>query len=455
MHESIVFREKYVGRRIVISSTLVWAVFVWLYVIETSSFFIKSNLLDNAIQAGCCLFMIMFIILNRRINVQSFGNILLLYVILIIHAAIQDISVGNIKALRFEFRFLLFTVILVYVCVSLSKMEKIPRCLFTVVTAIGIIITVQCLILLFMNVTGLPIQTKTVFIEKFGNPENMEIHGLGAVKFDGGTIFGITFNRLKSYFVEPSKFAQYLTVPLFFCHGLYLKTKRTKYKIYTILMTICYFFIFSRAGYIGLLGACAITKFYGKKRKVTEELYHDVYKKRAGVMDILKLIAWSMFFLLLAILLLKAMVYLSNFFPTFRILSAGITDNSGRATLVRGETVDINYILNMIKNRPFGYGVSANEVGGSLRWDTNLANGFMYWLAVGGIPGALLLIIIQFVLINDYAISALQSIDPLRVAIAQAYFSLSIQMLSYGTFISVDYMMILGLLIMSSRRRIE
>ena len=108
-----------------------------------------------------------------------------------------------------------------------------------------------------------------------------------------------------------------------------------------------------------------------------------------------------------------------------------------------------------MKKRPIGYGISANEFGGSNNVHTNLANAVIFWLVSGGICGIVAALCLVGYLMLHYVIPALKSDDPLVIAVAEVFVALTIHSLSYGNWISVDFLFITGLLLAVNRYKIE
>lgn len=416
------------------------ALFLWVFVIEAATFYVKSNVIDNLFQMSVCFLMFLSVLVKGFRRQIVISKILILYILLVASAFVHDLAAWDMAGLREGMARLLLLTILFYMDNMLTSASEVPESLFVLPVLYGGFISVQGFLLQFMNFFGLPILTNRIVMEKFQVSYDMEVHGLGVVMYNGGTFLGREMLRIYGYFIEPAKMASFLLIPIFFSWGLYQKSRKKFYKYMMLLCLIGLILTFSRAGLIALIGALIIRKMIGKRVCFSGEKKHSLYMVTSRK-DVIKLVVSAVIFLLAAILTLNLFVALSTFFPDFQILYHGITNEQGKVNLVRKEGADIAYVIQLIKNKPLGYGFLGNA-----RLDTNLANAFIYWLVCAGVPGAVLSIVLLGFIMLKLVVPALKSAEPLNMAAASAFLALTIQNLSYGKWADVDFLFLAGIL---------
>ena len=430
---------------------LLVSVFLWVYTIEATTLYIRSDTMDNLFQAVCCLVMLLAVIKKGWGKTFRIPYVFFLYVILILTAVVADVSIKGLYGFRYSLPFLASIILLIYMNAFFAGCGKISRLFFYIPLLYGILVSIQGILIEAMNLAGIPVRIEDVFAGKYNTFVHMESHGLGIAIADGGMLFGKQMIRVSGYYIEPSKFAAFLVIPIFFSWGLYRKDRKKRYKYMCILFSICFICVFSRAGFIALTGAWIVKKIIKGHRSA----HTDVQRQVTGRRDLLRLFFAAVLFLAAALALLNLMVALSGRFPEFRVLSAGITNEEGKVNLIRKETVNADDIIALMKKRPIGYGISANEFGGSNNVHTNLANAVIFWLVSGGICGIVAALCLVGYLMLHYVIPALKSDDPLVIAVAEVFVALTIHSLSYGNWISVDFLFITGLLLAVNRYKIE
>lgn len=220
---------------------------------------------------------------------------------------------------------------------------------------------------------------------------------------------------MNSYFIEPSKFAMFLEVPFFLLLERY-KNCSGKARRRTLFGLVCvstaFLFSMSRAGMVSLLATIVYAKILKRKNKSV--------RNGADGDDIFKMIAAAFLMIIGALIMLNVLVALGKFFPGISFLSEGITDMSGKANLVRNETVDSSHLLTLFLQHPFGSGFSSIV---ALNKVTNLANAFIFWTIIGGFFAIVILAMIYIkILLNNY-IPAVSSGDYKLRGIANAFFS--------------------------------
>lgn len=330
---------------------------LWLYVIEATTFFIKSNFIDNIFQVSCVGIM-MLILFARFIRLERprVNLVLLLYVFLIITGCIPDLMSGTVPVgFKIMLSFALPLLMCLFVYNIYSRQEYLPRSLFTIPVWYGVLISIQSIILEIANFAGLPIKVWYEDIEKIGNRASVcslfEIP-MGAYA-EWGSLGGKTILRIQGFYIEPSKMAMFFIIPVCFAWGLYKQTSKRRYKWAFIVCSVAFLLTMSRAGYLSMIGAILMALIYSTYKKLKKA--NDTYRREITTQkDIRKVLFAALLAVVAMALLLSLMVLLSNFFPDLEFLHTGITDSDGKMNLMRSETVDSNIIVDGLLEQPWG-----------------------------------------------------------------------------------------------------
>lgn len=422
------------------------ALFVWVYVIEATTFYVKSNFIDNVFQMGCILLMIFLLFATNNVSRLTFDSFFLMYILLLLIGWIPDLfsgyaTIGMTVMASYALPLLMY----LYVKNRFSYIKTNVRWLIKVPVVYGVIISVMGIIQEIANFLGLPIN---IWLENIGKTGNSNValcslFGLPLGAYSSwGSLAGKTLLRIQGFYIEPSKMAMFLMIPIFFSWGLYKRTNRKTYKIALVLCIICFVLTMSRAGIVSIVAGLVVKRFYIKKANKNSV-------KRTTPNDIMKLIGLAFGIVIAAVIILLLMVQLSKFFPSLEFLYAGITNlTTGKANLIRTETVDIPVILNGLASRPWGFGFSNNLHGSTTSvLDTNLANALILWLVTGGILGAIIAGIIILTILIKYGIPCLKSNDPIHSAVGLSFVCLAVHSLSYGTWMTPEFILVVSIMV--------
>lgn len=424
------------------------ALFVWIYVIEATTFYIKSNFIDNAFQLGAILVMCFLLVASGRASRLRISNEFLLYLLLLLLGLIPDLlsgyfSTGLVVMVSYALPLFMYF----YVFNRFHEMDRINKWMFTVPVVYGTIVSTSGIIQEAASLMGLPISIWLENIDKTGN-SNVSMCSLFGIPLgeysSWGNIAGRTLLRIQGFYIEPSKMAMFLMIPIFFAWGLYKETKQRKYKYALILCSVCFALTMSRAGIVSIVAALVVKHFYNKRYNKK----NDVDMPKTTKNDLLKLFGIAFGIPLAAVMVLLLMVQLSNIFPGLEFLHVGITDlSSGKVNLIRKETVDISTIVNGLISQPYGFGFANNLHGSSSSvLDTNLANAFILWLVTGGFFGAVVAIVIMLLTLIHYVIPCIKSNEPLKTGVGLAFFGLMIHSLSYGTWMTPEFLLVMAIM---------
>ena len=422
------------------------ALFVWIYVIEATTFYIKSNFIDNVFQLGAILMMCFLLVASGRASRLRVNNEFLLYLLLLLLGLVPDLLSGNfLTGFTVMVSYALPLLMYLYVNNRFDKICKIDIWVFSVPVVYGVIISILGIIQESANLMGFPISISVENIYKTGNYNfaMCSLFGIPLGQYSSwGNIAGRTLLRIQGFYIEPSKMAMFLMIPIFFSWGLYKQTKQRKFKYALILCSICFVLTMSRAGIVSLVAVLVVKHFYNNK------LRNGAIMQRTTANDIIKLFGIAFGIALAAVSVLLLMVQLSKFFPGLEFLHVGITDlSSGKLNLIRQETVDTSTIVNGLISQPYGFGFANNLHGSSTSvLDTNLANAFVLWLVTGGFIGAVVAVVIILSALVHYVIPCIKSNEPIKTGVGLAFFGLMIHSLSYGTWMTPEFLLVMALI---------
>ena len=430
------------------------ALLVWIYVIEATTFYIRSNFIDNIFQLCCIVVMLFLLVISGRLFRFTFDNFFLLYIFLLMTGWIPDLFSGNgAIGLTVMGSYALPLFMYLYVKNKYYWSEKISISLFKIPVIYGVIISILGIIQEAGSLLGLPFNIWLEDIGKTGNSNvaMCSLFGLPLGAYSSwGNFAGQTLLRIHGFYIEPSKMAMFLMIPIFFSWGLYKKTRRKSYRLALILCIVCFVFTMSRAGIVSIVAALVVKYFYVKKhRNVT-----DTVPQKTTANDLLKLVGIPFGIVIAAVFVLFLMVQLSRLFPGLEFLYIGITDlTTGKANLIRAETVDAPIVINRLLSRPWGFGFSNNLHGSATSiLDTNMANAFILWLVTGGFLGAGIAVMIILNILLQFGIPCLKSSDPVKSGVGLAFICLTIHSLSYGTWMTPEFMLVVSLMSVISNK---
>lgn len=424
------------------------ALLVWIYVIEATTFYIRSNFIDNIFQLGCIVVMIFLLIISGRMSKFTFDNFFLLYILLLMTGWIPDLLSGNgTVGLTVMGSYALPLFMYLYIKNKYYWSDTISISLFKIPVIYGVMISILGLIQEAGSLLGLSFNIWLEDIGKTGNNNvsMCSLFGLPLGQYSSwGNFAGRTLLRIQGFYIEPSKMAMFLMIPIFFSWGLYKKTRRKSYKLTLILCIVCFAFTMSRAGLVSIVSALVMKYFFVKKNKNKS----DIALQKTTVKDLVKLIKIPFGIVTAAVLVLMSMVQLSRIFPGLEFLYVGITDlTTGKANLVRAETVDASNIINGLLSRPWGFGFSNNLHGSATSvLDTNLANAFILWLVTGGFLGAGIAVAIILSILLQFGIPCLKSNDSVKNGVGLAFICLTVHSLSYGTWMTPEFMIVVSIM---------
>ncbi|MCC2878528.1 O-antigen ligase family protein [Lachnoclostridium pacaense] len=414
-----------------------------IYMLETVTLIVSNNTIDNLIQLSCICLMGIFYLIKRSgrfSNNNVYIFIGLLIILSIVASTLRLDGEGVIQAVKY----LINLAFLFFVIEFYRKDSLVPSYIVGIIDSIGVIIAVQCIILFLLVFFNLPIGMKQVYNSR------AEIYYRSADFFLGyansihhsasGNIL-----RAASYFPEPAKLAHFMYIPMFFMFGKFKKTKRYKYFWGGSAALLCFILTFSRAGYVALAAAIFIYLFLRSKTE----------KPFTSKQDILKIILAICVFMVSAVLLLYALDYYSLKNPNSRISSIFDRGNNvntkDTVSLIR-TTSNYGRVIEALNKNPLGYGLGWTL---TKRQEFILPSAPGMWLYSSGYLGIVPVILFFCFVGIKYCIPCIKSKNPIKIAAALSFISMYVHDVSYGTWMSINNMFALSLLIMLKNRDLE
>lgn len=439
-----------------LDKSMIEALLVWIYVIEATTFYIRSNFIDNIFQLCCIVAMIFLLIISiaGRTLRFTFDNFFLLYIFLLVTGWIPDLLSGN-DTVGFTIMgsYALPLFMYLYIKNKYYWPKTVGISLFKIPVIYGVIISIFGIMQEAGSLLGLPFN---IWLEDIGKTGNSNVTMCSLFGFplgqysSWGNFAGRTLLRIQGFYIEPSKMAMFLMIPIFFSWGLYKKTHKKFYRLALLLCVVCFVLTMSRAGIVSIVAALVVKYFYVKKHGDMT----NTAPRKTTANDLRKLIGIPFGIVIAAVFVLLLMVQLSRYFPELKFLYVGITDlTTGKANLIRAETVDTSTILDGLLSRPWGFGFS-NNLHGSVTsvLDTNLANAFILWLVTGGFLGGGIAIAIILNILLQFCIPCLKSNDSIKNGVGLAFIGLTMHSLSYGTWMTPEFMLVVSIMSVISNK---
>lgn len=414
-------------------------VLCWTYVILYNTNFIKSNFIDNLVQV--VLSTLIFFIALFTVKRIKIDLVFILYLLVVFYVSFVDVIInrGSLNTVVLSY---LLPITMYWAITSYYHKKELPRIAFNIPVFFAITISAWTLLGVALKMIGFNIGSEVVYIEKFGN--YMEVFNYGFGTYSAwGSIAGRQLYRIQSFFIEPSKMAMFLIIPFFILKYSRLNKKTVFKTLGLIIISVAILFTMSRAGIIAILGSMLIGKTIKTRLNKTQAF------TKTNPNDFLKLLFGLISFVLVAVMFVVVLVVMSKYLPDFDFLYSGITNVEGQGTLIRSETVDSSYLFEHFKKYPFGSGFSSVI---SLNKETNLANALIFWIAIGGIPALTIILVLLFRILYYYYVPAIKSHNFVANSIAHVFLGLTVHSLSYGTWLSPEYMIILAFMVVVTRK---
>ncbi|MBO6214739.1 MAG: hypothetical protein J6N76_04295 [Lachnospiraceae bacterium] len=436
-----------------IRTDVLFSVLIWIFIFEKITIYNSLPAwTDDLLQVGCIAVMMGILVIRaiKKIPVKA-DAVVVLELLLLFSGTWQDILAMDMSGLRRAFAYSLPIFMYLFIINVWSKKETIAKPLILIPMIYGVFAAVTGMLLFLMCFFDIPAYMRNVYIPKEGRSYNLSIYGIGGFE-PFGSIAGHVLGRVRGYFVEPTRMAAFLVIPLFLFWGMYRKKKSRSVLILFLITAGGFLVTMSRAGYITVVGALVIMAF---ARSGKNKVFAD---NRATNYDIRKFIVLPILAFIMIELLLHGMVALSERFPDAEFLSVGIVDpETGQAHLFRSETFDFEYIIPKFIERPWGYGLSQTTHRGDYYYDldTNLSSAILLWPMAGGLPGLIIMVILLMYLFFNYCIPCLKSQDPMDNSIGALFTAQMINSVNVGNWMTPEFLLIVAVMVAMKRKRLE
>ncbi len=438
----------------VIKKDVLFALLIWIYIFENITLYMRgSNTVDNLFQVGCVALMMMILLIRKYNGIPiRLDDITVMGFLLIMTATWQDIMRMDTSGLAMAVRLSLPVFMYIFIINVWYYNTRISKSILYIPMIYGIYSSVQGIILFFAHFFGFHIRSYTQYVPKQDKTYTFFAYGLGGYE-PWGSILGHNLGRARAMFVEPTRFAAYLMIPLFLFWAYYKKYKRRGFLVCFGIVLLSFIVTLSRAGYITLVGAIVVGAFakMGKSKDAEDN-------NKASKKDIRKFLIMPIIAIIAVEVLIHGMATLSEKYPDASFLSVGLVDEeTGEARIFRSETFDFDYCVPKFVERPWGYGLSnvPHRKDYTHDLDTNLSSAMLLWPMAGGAPGLIVMVALLFTLFFKYCLPALKSDDPLENAIGLIFVAMAINSLNVGTWLDCDFLFIVAVMVALRRKVIE
>ncbi|SFT32887.1 O-antigen ligase like membrane protein [Lachnospiraceae bacterium XBD2001] len=438
----------------VIKKDVLFALLIWIYIFENITLYMTgSNRMDNLFQVACVSVMLVILLVRKCNGIPiRVDDITVLGFLLIFTATWQDIIRMDMSGLAMAVRLSLPIFMYIFIVNVWYYDSRISKSILYIPMAYGIYSSLQGIILFFAHFLGFYVRSYTKYIPKQDKTYTFFAYGLGGYE-SWGSILGHNLGRARAMFVEPTRFAAFLMIPLCLFWAYYKKYRKRGYLVCFGIVLLSFILTLSRAGYITLVGAIVVGAFAKMGRSKDSEDNSKATKK-----DIRKFLIMPIIALIAVEVLLHGMAELSQKYPDASFLSVGLVDEeTGKARIFRSETFDFDYCIPKFVERPWGYGLSnvPHRKDYTHDLDTNLSSAMLLWPMAGGVPGLLVMVSLLLVMFFKYCLPVLKSDDPLENAIGLVFVAMAINSLNVGTWLDCDFLLIVAVMVALRRKTIE
>ncbi|WP_153014738.1 hypothetical protein [Syntrophomonas wolfei] len=326
-------------------------------------------------------------------------------------------------------------VILPLILLKMRPNETNINLLLKIPLTLGVIFSLQSIALFIVIFFDLPLEPHYIFLEKLQNMPELSYGILGYANayqygFDGSRIL-----RAQSWFIEPSKFAAFLLFPVLVSFGYYLRTRRRKYLRIFLVCIIGFLITFSMAGFFGLIFAILFI--------ILMRLFKKSINSNILIRYFVPVIVCGLFFVVAVSVLNYSNQLYENTIGSQSRIEKVLSRDPGSQKILR-DASNLNITVDTIKQNPFGVGL-AHTLGES---KLTSPNALVYWVAAGGVAAFCILILLYLSLYYFYLSPLLTSNNSVYWSVAAAFIGMTVQGLSYGTWMDPFYMYVLAVMIL-------
>lgn len=406
------------------------------FVLQYSTLIIDSLALDRLIKLGALVAMVCGFRYARLRRADA--GILLLYAMLFAATAVGALvsadPMGLTQGAKFVLGWAPLPLLLLY-----KHRQGLSHRIANAVIVVGVLFSLQAVALVVGVTEDWVSETHTVTIGTRGGMEMPSFGVLGYASAHGYAAYGQQYVRAQSWFSEPSSLAAFLLGPACWAWGLYRRERRRRYLIASAMCVSGLVATFSIAAAICLTAATAMPLLVRSRMRRWP---------RAVIVGFA--IAG------LALVALAAQFVLTQSHEVFvneseksgitaLALMVGRDPNSAESGSLVREAFNLESSLALIRSHPLGIGLGFTGA----ESDQTSPNAVLFWGVAGGVPALLILSILQAWLFFSRALPALLDPDPLARSAAAAYLAVTVHGLSYGTWASSYYVLVVAMLLIT------
>jgi hypothetical protein len=438
----------------IIKKEVLFSLLIWLYIFEDITLYMSGpKIVDQLFRIGCIAVMMGILLVRQKNGIPIRVDDVTVYGFLLILSSVwQDLLSWNTVGIRIAINYVLPVFMYIFIINIWYYNKSVSKVILGIPMVYGVFASIQGILLFLINFFEIRIYSYTKYIPRKDNTYVFYDFFLGGYE-SWGSILGHPLGRVRSYFVEPTRFAAFLIIPLFLFWGYYRKKRQRIYLVGTLITFVALVFTMSRAGYIIFVGALVVGFFAkGSKRHAVKDPTR-ITKKDVRIFLVLPILAF-----LAVEVLLHGMVSLSEKYPDAQFLSVGIVDEeTGEAHIFRSETFDFEYIVPKFIERPWGYGLSQTPHYGDYRndLDTNLSSAILLWPMAGGLPGLVIMAAMLITLFFKYCLPALKSDDPLENAVGLIFVALALNSVNVGNWLNTDFLLVVAVMVALRRKSMD
>lgn len=329
--------------------------------------------------------------------------LLVVYVLLI--SILQSGLSGLIGSIKFVWRFSL--IFLIFFLITPSIANQIAR----VVSGVGLILSIQSLLLFLLVIFHL--EPSYNLVARYSDTDLFKSYGvLGFLNVNTGWSL-----RLQSFFSEPTNFAKFLILPLYYYVWKWRSLKVLKYGIYSLIVGTAILFTFSVTAVISIFVSSVLMLYYRSKQ--------------------FSLTRIALIFMLGFSLSNAHTLFSSDVDKTRTDLLMSSFQRDDASSSIRKEFID--EVINIIEVNWYGVGfVTDNFIGGLLPLAPTR------WLLYGGYIGLVLMVILHIIIFWKGRIDAGKINIGIFFIVGLCQFLIS---LIHGSWFELNYWLLMGLMI--------
>lgn len=121
--------------------------FAWIFVIEATTFYVRSNRIDNGFQLWSCIMMFLFIVYRNQYRPIYVNDIFLGYIFLVLLALLPDVLGGRMAGIFVGITYLLPLILFLYITDYYHSKSFVNNAIFKIPLIYGTIAAIPGIVL--------------------------------------------------------------------------------------------------------------------------------------------------------------------------------------------------------------------------------------------------------------------------------------------------------------------